>query len=304
MKGGGTERDSSLSDLTLISVPFHLGVRAVGMGRGPLELIGEGALPDRLASAGHDVEVVNVAEPTETHEIGRVFELNRELARQVTAARQAGRLPLILSGNCNACLGAIAGIDASKAAIVWLDAHPDFHTPETSDSGFLDGMGLATATGACWSTLAGSIPGFHPVEERNTVLVGARDIDPGEQERLGSGAVAVIEGGAGPGRLPVADLRRAIATVADRANGAYLHLDFDSIDPSLGSANEYAADGGLGVEDIQAVTSSVAERMPIMAVSFTAYNPDVDPDYRFRATAVELVGDVVERLVRPPSERT
>jgi hypothetical protein len=93
---------------------------------------------------------------------------------------------LILSGNCNAGLGAIAGIDAAKAAIVWLDAHPDFHTPETSASGFLDGMGLAIATGACWGTLAGSIPGFLPVEERNTVLVGARDIDPGEQERLGS----------------------------------------------------------------------------------------------------------------------
>lgn len=293
-----------MSDLTLISVPYHLGARAAGMGRGPLELIGEGALPDRLGGAGHDVEIVDVAEPTETHEIGRVFELNRELARQVTAARRAGRLPLILSGNCNACLGAIAGIDASRAAIVWLDAHPDFHTPETSDSGFLDGMCLATATGACWSTLARSIPGFLPVEERNTVLVGTRDIDPGERERLSSGAVAVIEGGAGPGRLPTAALRRAVAAVADRANGAYLHIDFDSIDPSLGNANEYATEGGLGIEDIQGVTSALAEQIPIMAVSFTAYNPDVDPEHRFRATAVEVVGDVVERLVRPSPGRT
>jgi arginase len=273
------------------------------MGRGPLELIGEGGLPERLGSAGHDVEVLDVAEPTETHEIGRVFELNRELARLVAAVRESGRLPLILSGNCSACLGAIAGINGSRTAIVWLDAHPDFHTPETSDSGFLDGMGLATATGACWSTLASSIPGFHPVEERNTILVGVRDVDPGEQQRLDSAAVAVVEGGAGPGRLPAADLRRAIATVADHSDRAYLHLDFDSIDPSFGSANEYATRGGLDIEDIQAVTSSVAERMPIAAVSFTAYNPEVDTDGRFRATAVEVVGDVVERLVRPSSKR-
>ena len=274
------------------------------MGRGPLELLGAGALADHLGSGGSDVEVVEVAEPTETHEIGRVFELNRALARRVAAARQAGRLPLILSGNCNACLGAIAGIDAPAAAIAWLDAHPDFHTPETSDTGFLDGMGLATATGACWSTLAGSVHGFHPVEERNTILVGVRDVDPGEQQRLDSAEVAVIEGGIGPGGLALADLRRAVATVADHADGTYLHLDFDSIDPTFGRANEYATDGGLGIGDVQAVTSSVAERMPIMAVSFTAYNPDVDPDHRFRATAVEVVGSVVERLVRPSPEHT
>ena len=164
-------------------------------------------------------------------------------------------------------------------------------------------MSLATATGACWSTLAGSIPGFHPVEQRNTVLVGARDIDTGEEERLGSGAVAIIEGGAGPGRLPLAELRHAIAVVADRTDGAYLHLDFDSIDPSLGSANEYAIDGGLGIDDIQAITATVAEGMPIQAVSFTAYNPDLDPDLEFRATAVEVVGDVVGRLIRPSSGR-
>ena len=100
--------------------------------------------------------------------------------------------------------------------------------------------------------------------------------------------------GAGPGGLPLAAPRRAITTVAERADGAYLHLDFDSIDPSLGSANEYAAEGGLGIEDASAAAAAVAERMPMLAISFTAYNPDFGPDHRFRATALEVVSAVVE----------
>jgi arginase len=86
-----------------------------------------------------------------------------------SATGLAGRLPVIVAGNCNVGLGAIGGIDAPRLGIVWLDAHPDFHTPETTDSGFIDGMGLAAATGACWKTLCNSIPGFHAAEERTRI---------------------------------------------------------------------------------------------------------------------------------------
>jgi len=282
-----------LSALTLIGVPFHLGARGVGMGGGPLELLAAGAVSDALRGAGHDVEIVWLDDPSETHEVGRVFELNRALAGLVGTARESARLPLIVSGNCNVCLGAIGGLDSPRSGIVWLDAHPDFHTPETTDSGFLDGMGLATAIGACWSTLSRSIPGFGPVRERNTVLIGVRDIDPSERERLDRSEIAVIEGGAGPGSLELAELEREVGAVAGHVDGVYLHLDFDSIDPGLGRANEYAADGGLGIEDVRATVSAVAARTAILAASFTAYNPDLDPDRRFRATAIELVATVV-----------
>lgn len=285
---------AALSPLTLIGVPFHLGIRAVGMGGGPLELLADGAVPDRLRRAGHDVEFAQVGDPADTHEIGRVFELNRELAAQVRAAREAGRLPLIVAGNCNSCLGAIGGINAPKTGIVWVDAHPDFHTPESTESGFLDGMALTMATGACWRTLSSSIPGFHPVQERDVILVGVRDVDPGEKERLESGQVAVIRGDGGPGTLALVDLERAIAALAERVEGVYLHLDFDSIDPSLGRANEYAVEGGLSLDDVRATASAVARRLRIHAASFTAYNPETDRDHRFRTTAVDVVAAAVE----------
>jgi arginase len=282
-----------MSAISLIGVPFHLGERGVGMGRGPLELLAAGGIPDALRGDGHDVEVLWLDDPTETNEVARVFELNRALAGVVRAAREAGRLPLIASGNCNVCLGAIGGIGARRTGIVWLDAHPDYHTPETTDSGFLDGMGLASATGACWTTLSRSIPGFGPVLEEDTVLIGTRDIDDGEEDRLDAGAVTVIRGGGGPGSLPLDDVVSAINGVAGHAEGVYLHLDFDAIDPSLGRANEYAAGGGLGVEDIRDVAAAVAQRTPVLAASFTAYDPGIDPDGRFRTTAIEAVSATV-----------
>ena len=285
---------SSVSRLTLISVPFHLGVRGVGMGGGPLALLDEGALPARLRVAGHDVEMAEVGEPSGESEIARVFEIDCELAEAISGARARGQDPLIISGNCNVCLGAIGGAGGERLGIVWLDAHPDFHTPETTDSGFLDGMGLAIATGACWRTLAGTIPGFHAVEERDAILVGVRDIDPAERKRLDSGEVSVIEGGGGPGSLPIGDLRASLDDIMPRVDGVYLHLDLDSLDPSLGRANEYATDGGLGVDDVRAVVSAVAERVPVRAASFTAYNPDVDPEREFLATAVDAIEVAVQ----------
>ncbi len=283
---------SAMGELTVIAVPFHLGVRGVGMGRGPLELVGERALMERLGSAGHATDIVEVSEPPEGPEVGRIFAINREIAAAVSAARHAGRLPVLVAGNCNACLGALGGIGERRCGIVWLDAHGDFHTPDTTESGFFDGMGLAIATGGCWRGLAGSIPGFHAVAEEDTILVGIRDTEPGERERLDRGAVTVIEGGAGPGHVATAELTSAVERMAERVDEIYLHVDLDSLDPSLGRANEFAAPGGLGLDDLGAAVSIVAAAAPIGAVSFTAYNPDVDAGH-FADTAVLAIVTVM-----------
>ena len=74
----------------------------------------------------------------------------------------AERFPLVLAGNCNAAVGVVAGLGPG-AAVLWCDAHADFNTPETTTGGFLDGMGLATVTGRCWTSMAARVPGFVPV---------------------------------------------------------------------------------------------------------------------------------------------
>ncbi|MQA73272.1 MAG: hypothetical protein GEU88_02785 [Solirubrobacterales bacterium] len=283
------DRDGA-EPIALIGAPFHLGHRGLGMGAGPLRLLDDGAVPAELAATGVEADLDWLADPSEPgDEIGRVFELNRRLAGAVAEALAAGRLPVIVAGNCSVCLGAVAGAAVERLGILWLDAHPDFHTPETTESGFLDGTGLAAATGACWRALCESIPGFAPVPEERVVLAGVRDIDGGEADRLARGEVTVIEGGGGPGSFAAPALERALDVLCERAEGLYVHVDLDVIDPSFGSANEYAAPGGLSPDEVRATIAAAAERAPVRAISFTAYDPSGDPEGRFAATAVELI---------------
>ena len=167
-------------EIRLLLVPYDSGQRNVRMGAGPEHLRAAG-LEKHLAAQGHrvDSEVIEPASLNWRAEVQTSFELMRTVAEHVRAARIAKRFPVVLSGNCLAAVGVIAGLGAGTG-VLWIDAHGDFNTPQTTTSGFLDGMTLATATGQCWGELARSIEGFQPVPDNAVVLLGARDLDPGE----------------------------------------------------------------------------------------------------------------------------
>jgi arginase len=127
-------------------------------------------------------------------EIYTTYELHRQLAQRVRAAKEHGAWPLILSGNCNSALGTLGGIEAHQAGIIWFDAHGDFNTPETTTGGFLDGMALATATGRCWLRMTQSIPGLAPVPDERVLMIGVRQLDDGEQALLEQSQVTLVRG--------------------------------------------------------------------------------------------------------------
>lgn len=135
--------------INLILVPYDSGQRGVRMGRGPEHLLRAG-LPEALVREGHEVHTELVEAPgTWRAEIATTFALAAVIAERARLAREEGRFPLLVTGNCMMSLGLLA---ASRAptSIVWLDAHGDFNTPETTIGGFIDGMALATMTGRCW----------------------------------------------------------------------------------------------------------------------------------------------------------
>jgi arginase len=269
-------------DVALIAVPYHLGHESVSMGAGPNRLL-DGGAADALRRRGHDVEVERVRLDRQPNEVAALFATAGLISRHVAVAVERSAFPLVLSGNCFCSLGIVAGIGA-EVAVVWFDAHPDFNTAEGTTSGFADGMGLAILTGTGWDALRETIPGFQVVPERNVILVGARDVNPAEEDRLRASEVTRIGVAEAGSRLSEALTRQSV-----RVDSAYLHLDLDVLDPSEGRANEYAAAEGLRAAELATALDAVGGLLPPRAAALTAYDPALDPEGSLAETAIELV---------------
>lgn len=264
--------------LTLIQVPYDSGHCGERMGRGPIHLIEKG-LVAALEQAGLEVNVAQVHLEGFLTEVTSAPALYSEVSAEVAAARWEGCLPVVLSGNCNtAAVGALTGIGG--AGVVWMDAHGDLNTPETTPSGFFDGMALTVATGKSWRTLTAPLRGFQPLDERNLIHVGARDFDPPELELIKGSPITLLQ---------VEDLRRdgieaalggALDDLASRVEQVYVHIDLDVLDPSELRANSFAVPGGLTVAEVEEIIRTIGRHLRIAAAGLTSYDPDEDPEGR------------------------
>jgi arginase len=261
-------------DVEIITVPYDTARREWRSGAGPEHLLRSG-LAAHLESRGHSVSGVRMieADPDQpAAEIATGFELMRKVAVAVRAARERGRFPLVLSGNCNASVGALSGLTPSRRALFWFDAHGDLNTPDTTASGFLDGTGLATALGLCWHRLAAGIPGFQQVEPRATFLLGARDLDPPESALLARERMTAVSADRMSAELPELLDRAPLAGAV-----AYVHLDLDAFDPvRVGRANTLPAPDGLSVEQLTDAIAAIRARIPLAAAALASYAPEFD----------------------------
>ena len=267
----------------LIQVPYHLGHEDVGMGAGPGRLVAAGAL-DALRSAGYEAELDRVRTEAATNEVAASFGVAAGVADRVRDATATSAFPLVLAGNCLTAVGIVAGLDSRDLGVVWFDAHADFNTAEATTSGFVDGMGLSILTGTGWNAMRETVTGYRAVPERDVVLVGARDLDPAERERLAGSPVAAVAAGDFP-----RGLEAPLDALARRAADAYLHVDLDVLDPAEGRANEYAAPDGLRADALRAAIEAVGARFRVRAAALTAYDPACDPEGTLARTAIELV---------------
>ena len=141
----------------------------------------ESGLKPLLTRLGHSFVREEITAPDSyLAEIKTAFALCRTVADRVRAWQREGYFPIVLSGNCNTAVGTISGCGCQNTGVVWLDAHGESTTPDTTTSGFLDGMGISILTGQCWTTLARTIPGFDPVPGEHILLVESRDLEPDE----------------------------------------------------------------------------------------------------------------------------
>ena len=284
--------------IQFLLVPYDSGRREWRMGRGPSCLLRHGA-GSSLRALGHEVDAeyvepsgVESPNPPASTEIATSFSLYREVAAKTRAARSSGALAIVLGGNCGVTLGATAA-DGGDVGVLWLDAHADFNTPETTTSGFLDGMGLAALTGRCWRRMTGSIPGFCVIPDANVVLAGARDLDPLEEELLGESEVAVVRGPSIRAAGVAAALTPALDALRERVSRLHFHLDADVLDAKEARANHFAAEGGLTINELAEVARLAASRFEIVSAAVTSYDPAIDTDARVPGA----IGFALEALV-------
>lgn len=206
------------------------------------------------------------------------------MAKRVEEAVRAGHFPLVLAGNCGAALGVTAGLEG-RIGTVWFDAHGDFNTPDTSPSGFLDGMGLATLTGQCWHSLANSIPGFRSIDSTRVVHVGGRDFGAAEEKALHASGVCVVPPGFSP-RV----FESSLISLLTHADQVYVHIDLDVLDKDeVGFANTYAVSGGLSLKELEDALAQIKRLLPIGAVTFASYDPSVDTNNQICQAAFKII---------------
>jgi arginase len=220
---------------------------------------------------------------------------NGQLARIVAAEMKEGGFPVGLLANCSAIMGMLGGLQRSgptsrplRVGLVFIDAHGDFNTPETTLSGMLGGMPVAISAGMCLTRLRLK-SGLDPaLPERHIVLAAARDLDPLEKEALDRSAVE---------RLSVADIRTrspSIAAQMKRLEGLtdviYVHVDMDVLDPPEVMGHPLTVPGGPTSVELAAALTDMF-RNPKAAAFGVASTPsgDQDRDGRSRQAAYNLI---------------
>jgi arginase len=204
------------------------------------------------------------------------------------AALDADQFPIVLAGSCVTCHGVLGGFDHTTCGAVWLDAHADFNTPDTSQSGFFPGMSLAVATGHCFRDYWELIGDSTPLSEDAVAMFGVRDIGPdAERERLERSPIHVVEW---RNEKPQDDVNAVLDRLATRVSDVYLHIDFDCFAPDVapGVADE-PVPGGLKFEDAEAIVRATAARFRIKAATLATYTPAHDVDDKTLHLGLQLI---------------
>lgn len=288
-------------EIDIIGVPLDFGAGRRGVDMGP-SAIRYAGLRDGLEALGHHVtDYGNVAVPVaETCAMGDprlkymepIIGVGQRLADRVAASMAEGRIPLVLGGDHSLSLGSVMGAARGrKLGLIWLDAHGDFNTYETTPSGNIHGMPLAAICGhgvQSLVTLGGVEHGQAKIDPRNVAVIGARDLDQHEKRLLRESGVNVFSMEA-IDRLGInVVLDRAIETVCRGTDGIYLSLDLDGVDPQYAPGVGTPVIGGLTFREAHLTVERLAETGNLVGMDLVEVNPILDQINTTANLAVQL----------------
>jgi arginase len=293
--------------VAIIGAALDLGQSRRGVDMGPSAMRAAG-LEERLRNLGYEVQDRgNVAspEPEETaladeraRFLPEIKETCERVAALVAEARAGGEIPLVLGGDHSVALGTLGGLASADGVggVLWIDAHSDVNTPETSPTGNVHGMPLAAALGlggAAFESDAWSLPA---VDARHVALIGTRETDEGERALLREAGVRVFT----MSEVDRIGIERAVREALDRVSGSgfvHVSLDMDVLDPDVAPGVGTPVRGGLTYREAHLALELVAESGLAGSLEVVEVNPILDRENTTALTAVELVASALGKRI-------
>jgi arginase len=286
-------------NITIIGVPLDLGAdrRGVDMGPSAIRYAGVVSRLERMGFHIQDKGDIPVIRPhtfteTENHKyLNEVVDANTKLAEAVSSVMKEGRFPLVLGGDHAIAIGTIAGVakHVKNLGVIWFDAHGDLNTGETSPSGNIHGMPLAASLGYGHQRLV-NIGGFTPkIKPENVVIIGARDLDPGERALIKEIGIKVFTmheiDKLGMARV----MEEAIQHVSKNTDGVHLSLDLDGLDPHDAPGVGTPVIGGISYREGHLALEMLADADILCSAEFVEVNPILDRENVTARVAVALM---------------
>jgi arginase len=299
--------------IKIIGVPLDLGQSRRGVDMGP-SAVRVAGLEARLEALGHEVNDagnvgVAIAETKHVGEqnaryLAEITETCTRLAEMVERSLRDGMTPVVLGGDHSVAAGTVAGVaefyrrEKKKIGLIWIDAHSDINTPETSPSGNVHGMPVAALLGLGPEPLA-NIFGWSPkIAPENTVLVGVRDIDATEKENIRRAGITEV--------YTMRDIdERGMRTVMEEAlraagrgtAGYHISLDMDWIDPEDAPGVGTPVRGGATYREAHLAMEIIADHGRMLSFEIVEVNPVIDEHNRTADLAVELISSAFGKKI-------
>lgn len=303
-KNSGANSESVSLRIGIVIQPY------TGSRGGPELSTGPGILAEGVDRLFEQLEIDPVKKegirltPEEEKEYGvwhRVSLANKHLGHSVSPMVRAEIFPLGLLGNCNSLWGMLAGLQHSgsgtkplKVGLIWMDAHGDFNTPETTLSGMLGGMPVAAAAGKCLFRLrlkAGLDPA---IPTRHIIMMGLRDVDPLEQFLIDESHITVISTDDMINKT--ARMFQALDTLSQQVDVIYVHIDLDVLDAEDIPGHSFEVPEGPSASQLGDVLTAITQYKKVKALGIASFPTSKAGRSRSMASTLTLIKSAVTGL--------
>lgn len=287
--------------LNIINACSDLGVNIDGSNLGP-EVLKKHIINNDKINDIIDVKYENVTKSNDKNDLaknlGELNKFNEKLYKAVQLTKKEGIFPITVGGDHSIAISsALASIEHENSlGIIWIDTHPDFNTFETTTTGNIHGMPLATITGNNKTKLTK----FHNgnfYKNENTVIIGARDIDPLEKENLEKANIKIFSTNDVKTKNIEKIIDEAVSIALLNTNGLHISFDIDVIDPVIAPGISVGFKNGISKKDVEEILSALLKyKDKIKSFDIVEFNPKNDTESKTELITKDILIRIIDEF--------